>query len=165
MKIAEGNLNSMGSNAENDISLLAYADDVLIITKASHNNALAILEILSKFKSWTWLQTNISKSHVMFSHSINKIRKEEIIQNFQFKEVSRWWTHLGIPMNGQRIPSWGFNSIIAKIDNAISGWRAKLLSFAGKVVLIKSIIFSIPIFCLAGCKVPYSVIDKIERLV
>lgn len=35
----------------------------------------------------------------------------------------------------------------------------------GKVTLIKSTILSLPIYLLAGCKVPYSLFDKIEKLI
>lgn len=164
-KMAEGKLSTMGSNVINDISLLAYADDVMIITQAIPNNALSLLEVFANFKKWTGLQINFNKSHLMLSPSINKKQKEEIMEIFRVQEVSKWWTHLGIPMNGGRISSWGFNNIISKINNAFSVWRAKLLSFAEKVVLIKSLILSIPVFYLAGCKVPHCVINKIEQLV
>lgn len=66
-KLENDNLTSLGSSFDKDISLLAYVDDVMIITKDSSNNAVIILEVLSKFNSWTWLQTNINKSHVMFT--------------------------------------------------------------------------------------------------
>lgn len=49
-KIAEGKLNYLGTCVSNNISLLAYADDVMIITKASPNNVHALLEVLSNFK-------------------------------------------------------------------------------------------------------------------
>lgn len=68
-------------------------------------------------------------------------------------------------MNGKRIPSLGFNNIISKIEGTLSRWRSKLLSFARKITLIKSVLLSIPIFCLAGCKVPFSVVDKIDRMI
>lgn len=164
-KMAEGKLSSIGNNVDRDVSLPAYADDIMIVTKATSSNAHSILEALSNFKKWTGLQVNISKSHIMFSPSINKTKKKEIMYIFQFKDASKWWTHLGIPMNGGQIPSMGFNKIISKIDSAFASWRAKLLSFVGKVVFIKSIMLSIPVFSLAGCKVPYCVIDKIERLI
>lgn len=96
---------------------------------------------------------------------LHRERKKEILRVLQFKNTSSWWTHLVIPMNGVCIPFSRFYNNISKTDNTLSSWRAKLLSFAGKIVLIKSIIISIPIFCLAGHKVPLNVIDKIERLI
>lgn len=71
----------------------------------------------------------------------------------------------GLLMNGARIPSEGFNKLVSKIDNTLLGWRSKLLSFAGKITLIKSVILSIPTYYLAGCKLPMAVINKIERLI
>lgn len=113
----------------------------------------------------TGLQTNLSKSHIIFSPNTNIKRKREIIQILQFHSMAGWWTHLGIPMNEGRIPTTGFSKLIKKIDNTLSGWQAKLLSFARKVTLIKYVICSIPNFCLVRCQEPYAIVDKIEKLI
>lgn len=67
-------------------------------------------------------------------------------------------------MNGRQLPSVVFTRLISKINFYLSGWRAKLFSMVGKVTLLKSTVFSIPIYQLVGCLVMASVIDKIEKL-
>ena len=53
--------------------------------------------------------------------------------------------YLGIPLgaNPRRKETW--KPIIEKIEKKLSGWRASLLSQAGRLVLIKSVINSLPI--------------------
>lgn len=53
--IRQGDLSSLGTSFDKNISLLVYADDVMIITKATPKNALTILEVLSNFIRWTGL--------------------------------------------------------------------------------------------------------------
>lgn len=67
-------------------------------------------------------------------------------------------------MHGRVIPSAGFDDLVNKLKNSLSGWRTKLLSFAGKITPLKSVIQSYPIHLMAGCKVSKSVMDKIEKL-
>lgn len=45
------------------------------------------------------------------------------------------------------------------------GWRANLLSYAGKVTLLKYVILVLPTHLLAGCKVPKAVLDRLEKLI
>lgn len=66
-------------------------------------------------------------------------------------------------MNGKRIPSARFVDIISKTENLLSEWRSKLVSFAGKITLIKYNILAILIYLLAESIVP-KVVDKIEKL-
>lgn len=73
-KFLYGRISSLGSLFDADISILTYVDDILLFFKASKTNYLEILELLEKFKNWTGLRPNLSKSSIMFSpcthHSI-----------------------------------------------------------------------------------------------
>lgn len=107
---------------------------------------------------------NLEKSNIMFSPSINPKKKTAIIQAIHFKVANKWWKHLGIPMNGSKIPTHGFNDLVGKIEGLLVGWRSKLHSFAGKIMLIKLVILFIPNYVMAGSKVPTAVLRKIKTL-
>lgn len=50
------------------------------------------------------------------------------------------------------------------MHNKLEGWKAKFLSFAGKITLIKSVLASIPIHTLSCMVVPKAVIKKLENM-
>lgn len=99
----------------------------------------------------------------MTSPSLDPKIKEAIIGYLKFNEAEKWWKHLGIPMNGSRIPMSDFNDLIKRINKSLSGWRAKLLYMAGKITLIKSTIY-LYLFTQWPDAGLVFVLDKIEKL-
>lgn len=72
--------------------------------------------------------------------------------------------YLGVPLFIGRPRVLHFEFLVEKISTIIEGWKARLLSFGGKLTLIKSVLHSIPIYSMASTMVPSSVIKRIERL-
>lgn len=128
---------SIDDKLDSNFSLVSYADDVLLLPKASTSNAKIIIEMLNQFKDRSGLFINVSKSHIMYSPLLQSWKRKDISSILNFKKCVDWWTHLRIPMNGSRIPASGFNKIISKIDSNLSSWKSKLLSFTGRITLIK----------------------------
>jgi len=55
---------------------------------------------------------------------------------------------------------------IEKIANKLPGWKASLMTLAGRAVLVKSVLTAIPIYILVAIKVPkwlLRAVDKIRR--
>lgn len=46
----------------------------------------------------------------------------------------------------------------------LAGWKAQILSFVGKLMLINSVLTRVPIYTLANSYVPITIIKKIEQL-
>ena len=46
----------------------------------------------------------------------------------------------------------------------LSGWKAKFLSFAGRAVLIKSVMSAIPNHIMQGVALPSHICDKLDKL-
>lgn len=56
-----------------------------------------------------------------------------------------------------------FAGLVEKISNKIEGWQAKLLTTGGKLVLIKSVLNSVPIHQLSILHPPNRVIDILQQ--
>lgn len=52
-----------------------------------------------------------------------------------------------------------------KVNKRLSGWKSKILSFAGRVELIRSTLSMIHIFWASVYLLPQSIISAIDRLV
>lgn len=56
-----------------------------------------------------------------------------------------------------------FFELMAKFDKRISDWRGRLLSFAGKITLLKSVLNVLPIHALSVIKPPKKLIQHLEK--
>uniref|UniRef100_M1E0C2 RNase H family protein n=1 Tax=Solanum tuberosum TaxID=4113 RepID=M1E0C2_SOLTU len=65
-------------------------------------------------------------------------------------------------MNGPKIIY--FSELISKVVNRVAGWQSKLLSFGGKVTLIKHVLQSLPIHILAATSTPSTVMKQIQGI-
>jgi len=54
--------------------------------------------------------------------------------------------------------------VIDKVEAKLSRWKAKTLSFGGRVTLCKSVLGSIPLYFFSLFKAPAKVIDLIEKM-
>jgi len=74
------------------------------------------------------------------------------------------FNYLGIPIFKSAPKASHWNQLIDNLKNKISSWGANWLNLAGKVVLIKAVLTSIPIYQSSLLLAPACVIQKIESL-
>ena len=72
--------------------------------------------------------------------------------------------YLGMLIGGnpRRIEFW--NPVVDKIKTRLSRWRGKMLSLAGRICLIKSVISALPLFYFSFFKAPIVVRNHIRRI-
>ncbi|KAB2063727.1 hypothetical protein ES319_A10G237100v1 [Gossypium barbadense] len=64
------------------------------------------------------------------------------------------FNYLGIPLGAdpRKISSW--NGIVDRVERKLSGWKSRSLSWAGRVVLINSVLLSLPIYFMSLFQAP-----------
>ncbi|KAK6773729.1 hypothetical protein RDI58_028967 [Solanum bulbocastanum] len=72
--------------------------------------------------------------------------------------------YLGCPIKHAKKKKVHFSELIKKIQTKLQVWKGKLLSFGGKIVLINSVLQSIPIYLLSTLNSPKCVLDDIHRM-
>ncbi|XVF73922.1 hypothetical protein PTKIN_Ptkin13bG0020000 [Pterospermum kingtungense] len=74
--------------------------------------------------------------------------------------------YLGIPSLHGRVSKVQFQHVLDKIRSKLSGWKAKCLSFAARIVLTRYVLNTIPYYTMQTVKLPlafYVEVDKICR--
>ncbi|XP_058776647.1 uncharacterized protein LOC131650967 [Vicia villosa] len=113
-------------------------------------------------------------SHVLFADdimvfckgdkgSITNQRHLHIASRLGFNTGQGPFTYLGAPIFRGRPKPIHFQGIADKIRNKLTAWRASLLSIAGRLVLVKSVMQSMMIHTLVIYSWPISVLKSINR--
>ena len=70
--------------------------------------------------------------------------------------------YLGIQVGAKmtRVSNW--NPVVDVISNRLASWKARNLSIGARLILIKSVLSSLPIYYLSLYKAPKSVLEKME---
>ena len=65
-------------------------------------------------------------------------------------------------LRGKRVVD--FQDIIDKVQGKLQGWKAKLLSQAGRTTLISSVLQAMPLYTFSDFKVPKAVCNKLDAI-
>lgn len=71
---------------------------------------------------------------------------------------------LGVPVGANMALKKHWRPIIDKFQARLSTWKAKNLSFGGRLTLIKSVLNSLPTYYLSLFKAPSGIIEDLEKL-
>ncbi|XP_021732105.1 uncharacterized protein LOC110698909 [Chenopodium quinoa] len=145
-----------------EISHLLFADDSLLFTRANRRECSNIVDILNQYEAASGQKINYEKSNVPFSKGVETEKKEEMIGILKMKQVERHGQYLGIPNIAGRSKRGVFEALLNRVWKKLQGWKEKLLSQAGKEILLKSVIQAIPTYLMGVYKFPAEVIRKIH---
>lgn len=70
---------------------------------------------------------------------------------------------MGVPLLADR-PS-QFQTLVDKIIKRLHSWKSNLLSHAGRIVLIRSVIEAIAVYTMSTTVIPSSVLNRLAALV
>ncbi|KAL0282662.1 UNVERIFIED_CONTAM: Retrovirus-related Pol polyprotein from type-2 retrotransposable element R2DM [Sesamum radiatum] len=117
---------------------LSFADD-LLFSKAEPNSIQLFKDGLMDFAELSGLQANLQKSHLILSRSAAASR-DSLLAILDFQEGHLPLRYLGLPLLASRLSISDCQPILRKIEARIKGWEGVMLSFAGRVQLIKSVL-------------------------
>ncbi|XP_057746515.1 uncharacterized protein LOC130965771 [Arachis stenosperma] len=146
-----------------ELSHLQFVDGTLLFcppeeeTVRNYKRLLRCFEIMSglsiNFEKFRWIPVNCSQEWT-----------SRMCQMLGCQEAALPVRYLGISLgaNPRLVKTW--KPVIDKVEEKLSLWKAKVLSKAGKLVLIKSVINSLPIYYLRLYKMPNTVARRIISL-
>ncbi|XP_071916173.1 uncharacterized protein [Coffea arabica] len=146
------------------VSHLFFADDSLIFCKANGDEAGHIKAILECYGKASGQQVNINKSVVFFSKSTGSRKKEEVLQRLGGIQQVTQGKYLGLPLVVGRSKNSVFRFIKENLMTKIQSWKGKLLSNAGKEVLLKSVATALPSYAMSVFRLSKSLCKELSGL-
>lgn len=143
---------------------MLFADDTIIFTNGSKVSLSRLLSFLETYEKASGQRVNKRKCSFLAPPKMSHTRIHQIANLTGFHHESTYIKYLGVPLCRGRIKASYFQPIIDKIQSRVSGWFSKLLSFGGKIILLRYVLSSMPLHLLAAMNPPVSIFDRIERV-
>ena len=122
---------------------------------------MGVQNVLKQFYLHSRLQLNCAKSEFYYA-GISRGLVEEIQSGFKCGNFPV--RYLGVPLVIRRLTFTDCNPLIERVKARINSWSSKLLSYAGRLQLINSILFSIQNFWCKHFILPKGVLKRINQL-
>ena len=106
-----------------------------------------------------------NKTSLFFSSNTPNATQEEIKRRFGAQVVKQHEKYLGLPLLVGRKKRNTFNEIKEKLCKKLTGWKEKMLSKAGKEVLIKAVAQAIPSYTMSCFKLPDALCDELTSMI
>lgn len=98
-----------------------------------------VLEVLQVYEMSLGQQINKAKTTTFFSKSTKEERRLLIKNTLGVAEIRSYEKHLGLPSLVGRYSKTSFNYIKEQVWRKLQGWEGKLLSKAGREIIIKAV--------------------------
>jgi hypothetical protein len=138
-----------------DFPVVQYADDTLVILKADARQHLCVKAILNSYAQSTGLKVNYSKSSMM-PINISDERLIHFANTMQCKKGSLPFTYLGLPLSITAPSLEHFLPIVSRVERRLGG-IADFLDYGGKLLMVKSVLSSLPIFFMSCLDIHVSI--------
>ncbi|KAL8107925.1 hypothetical protein AgCh_024360 [Apium graveolens] len=133
--------------------------------KANEKEAYQVLDLLNEFEIASGQKVNLLKSSVFFSTNIIPDNRDHVCQILQMAEAGDRSMYLGLPTVLGRNKVSVLNFLKDKVSKCIQSWDGRLVSQAGKEILIKSVAQTIPSYAMSLFLLPLELTKDIERRV
>ena len=145
-------------------SHLFFADDLVLFAKANADNCNAIREVLDTFCKCFGQTVSDSKYRVYFSPNIGHDDREAFSNIVGFHQTECLGKYLGFPIKHQGNNNQDFGLVLDRVKSKLAGWKANLLSMAGRVVLIQAFSSAFLSYMMQSNLLPSKVLDGIDRV-
>nr|GEW65290.1 RNA-directed DNA polymerase, eukaryota [Tanacetum cinerariifolium] len=144
------------------ISHLFYAYDAVFISEWYNANLTSITHILHCFSLLSSLKINLKKSHLLGVGTSNDTITATAL-NLGCSVMKTPFKYLGM-VGGNSSTIKSRDDTIGKLKARLSNWKLKTLSIGGRLMLLKLVLGSTPIYNMSLYKVPKSVLHSMESI-
>ncbi|KAL0011835.1 hypothetical protein SO802_006943 [Lithocarpus litseifolius] len=121
-------------------------------------------ETLDEFCSILEQSVSDSKSRVYFSPNVDRDIGESLCDILDFTSTPFLGKYLGFPLKQPGSSSHDYNFILDRVKQKLLGWKANMLSLAGRLVLIQAFLAAIPSYVMQCSSLPARIFDGIDRV-
>lgn len=146
------------------VSHLFFADDSYLFFKATRRECQSIQRCIDAYETASGQKINFQKSSILFSPNTSAAVQTDLCNRLGVAFTLDQSKYLGLPSfvgkNKKRVLSF----VKEKVWARMSSWKNKLLSKAGKEILIKSVAEALPTFAMSVFLLPNELCVELEGM-
>ena len=153
----------LSSKLRQSVIIHQYADDTVLIANNSTTTLFSLKIMLRLFSAVSGLQINFQKSSwIPINQSPEEVQISSAILGCSLSDFPV--TYLGLPLTINRPTSAAFMPLIERLESKLEGWKSKLISRGGRLLLMNAVLSAIPIYYMGSFVLPKWVIKRIDRI-
>ncbi|XP_060190345.1 uncharacterized protein LOC132619459 [Lycium barbarum] len=106
------------------------------------SSVMLLREKLTIFSEASWLKANIAKSQVYFG-GVDQQTRDNILGILGYEVGDLPFRYLGVLLSTKRLTVQQCKPLVEKITSKITNWMAKCLLYAGRLQLIRAVLFGV----------------------
>ncbi|KAM0847123.1 hypothetical protein ACQ4PT_055218 [Festuca glaucescens] len=139
-----------------------YADDVALFLKPTQQDISGLGEILSTFGRATGLITNFAKSSIT-PISCQHINVQELATTARIGIAPFPCMYLGMPLSIKKLTNADWQLLLDKMDRYLATWKARLMSKAGRLEMLNSVLTSLAVYMMSINEMPAWVKKEFDK--
>ncbi|XP_071689538.1 uncharacterized protein [Rutidosis leptorrhynchoides] len=145
------------------LSHLQFADDTIFFGEWRSQNFCNLMKILKCYKNLSGLKINFHKS-VLYGVGVASIDIEGLASRVGCKVGDLPFIYLGLSVDKNMSKEQSWKPVIEKFYLKLSNWKARSISYGGRLTLIKSVLSSLPLYYFSLFRAPLSVLKSLEYI-
>lgn len=158
----QGALSPIGA-ASIRIRTSLYADDAALFIRPTVSDICNVQHILQAFGEATGLKTNMQKS-AMYMIRCSEMDMTAMMEQFRGIVEQFPCKYLGLPLHIGKTRRVDEQALIDKVGARLPGWKGRLLTRAGRLTLVNSVLSYITVYHMTSFPLSKWAIKRIDRL-
>ena len=149
--------------SKSKLTHLCFADDLLIFMDGSIDSVQNVLQVLKEFEFRSGLAVSVQKSS-FYASGLSQQEIDAIKASTGMPNGTLPVRYLGVPLCTKKLTIANCEFLIQQVKAKFSSWSVKTLSFAGRLLLIKTVIAGINNFWCSTFILPKACVKRINSL-
>nr|XP_027103097.1 uncharacterized protein LOC113724387 [Coffea arabica] len=145
------------------VTHLAFADDVIIFANGSSASLKLIVHMLDRYQRASGHLVNLKKCGYLM-HPFTSPARRRVVERFTgFSRQHFPIRYLGFPLYFGKSKATHYEEVCQAILGKILSWKSRFLSLGGRIVRIKHVLIAIPMHLLSAAVMPKTIFRVIEK--